>query len=106
MTHSFFKYQALRLSHDDVCVCVCVCVCLRAYVFVCSYVCVCVRMCLRVLVCVCVCVFVCMRVCVCVRDKTHGYVAHDSFISGSWTVFFDSISMLLEIVGLFCKRAL
>jgi len=66
------------------------------YVCVCVYVCVCLSV-RGLLTCVCACVCVCVCVCfVCVR-----------FVHVAATVYgVASMSRLLEITGLFCKRAL
>jgi len=60
---------------------------------------VCVCMC--VYVCVCVCVCVCVSVCVCDNTCRHRHKCRHRHRYGV-----ASISRLLKIVGLFCKRAL
>jgi len=74
----------------------CVCVCARVYACVCVRVCVWKREKLSVCVCVCVCVrerVVCKRDMNCWADKLSTYGV-------------ASISRLLQIIGLFYKRAL
>ena len=85
------------------CVCawsVCVCVCADQCVCVCVCVCVC------ACVCVCVCVFVCVcaRVCVRVRANSISTQKRPTCYPPCYGV--ATISRLLKIIGLFCKRAL
>jgi len=98
------KYNSLAWSGHGVCVrvfvCVCVCVCVSiveeevdVLIQVCSS------------VCVCVCMCMCMCVCVCVVRIFWGSLA----LSGlNLRVRYGvaTISRLLKIIGLFCKRAL
>jgi len=56
------------------------------------------------LVCVCVCVCVCVWH-VWMRYVTHSYVRHDSFTCVTWYGV-ATISRLLKLTCLFCKRAL
>ena len=81
------------------CVCVCVCVCVR----VCVCACVGVRLC----VCVCVCVCVCAGLCVCVFVWNDQCEVRCKTV-GDWCITHEvaTISRLLKIIGLFCKRVL
>jgi len=96
-----------------VCVCGCVCMCVCVCVYLC--VCVCVFVCLRVCACVCVwkthsrdpiigliSVFVCVCACVFVREKLILIIRLILFAH----IWMATISRLLKIIGLFCKRAL
>jgi len=95
------------------CVCACVCVRVRVCAHVCARVCMCVRVCecASVYVCVYVRVFLCtnIRVCACVFSREREREA--AFARSYWRVCGDesiyavaTISWLLKIIGLFCKR--
>jgi len=97
-------------------VCVCVCVCLCVCECVCVRVCVCV-VCVCVCGCVCVCACVCVRACVSGRDRareremtcigTHCVIEWGSMRCPHELQYrVATISRLLKITSLFCKRAL
>ena len=107
-----------EISRKWVCVCVCMCacvccVCVCVCVFVCVCVCVCVWVCVRVCLCLCLCLFVCLFVCVyvCVCACVCACVLCckrflESQLNNRYTTHgVATISRLLKIIGLFCKRA-
>ena len=88
---------------------VCACMCVHVYVFV--YVCACVCMCVRVRVYVCACVCVCVYVCARVSDEGRSQCPPSFLIPyrkiGVLSIRYGgaTISRLLKIIRLFCKRA-
>jgi len=106
-----------------VCMCTCTCMCMCIYMCTCICMCMCMHMCMCMCMCTYVCVhanvchlcrplsstqiglraYVCVSLCVCVR--VFAYVS--VFVCVSVSKYrVATIRRLLQIIGLFCKRAL
>jgi len=108
-----------EISRKWVCVCVCMCACMCVCLCACAFVSVSVSVfvCLSVCVCVCACVsvsvsvFVCLSVCVCVCACVCACVLCckrflESQLNNIYTTHgVATISRLLKMIDLFCKRA-
>jgi len=128
--HSHMNLYAdwLSLLGTRVCVCVsvCVCACMCLCLCQCKCLCLCLRLCLCLCLCLCACMRVYVRVCVCVYVCVGVYTLPGSRLRDAATLSCDggkrdiwrpnphtpryygvaTISRLLKILGLFCKRAL